>query len=84
MWVEKLQLLRLPIHTHNSRKLVGMKKARGKRNQALFRDLGRGGIEKRNVYFFDLFFRTNLQNYLLGTIISVAATLPHHKKHAQP
>jgi hypothetical protein len=41
-----------------------MKKARGKRNQALFRDLGRGGIEKRNVYFFDLYFRTNVQNYL--------------------
>jgi hypothetical protein len=40
-----------------------MKKARGKRNQALFRDLGRGGIEKRNVYF-DLYFRTNVQNYL--------------------
>jgi hypothetical protein len=64
MWVEKLQLLRLPMDTHNSRRLVGMKKARGKRNQALFRDLGRGGIEKRNVYFFDLYFRTNLQNYL--------------------
>ncbi len=64
MWVEKLQLLRLPMDTQNSRRLVGMKKARGKRNQALFRDRGRGGIEKRNVYFFDLYFRTNLQNYL--------------------
>ncbi len=52
-------------HRHtNSRKWVGMKMSRGKRNQALFRDLGRGGIEKRNVYFFHLYFRTNFQNYL--------------------
>jgi hypothetical protein len=82
MWVEKLQLLRLPIDTHDSRKLVGAKETKHSfvtlEEEELRRETCASSISSS-----ELICKIICSDFV-GIIISVAATLPHHKKHAQP